>query len=73
MEGIIWVKFGDSGQAQPYQAGSLNLKEGDGVIVEHDRGLDYGQVVPECGRIKAEESKEPPKKIIRLKTRTLSR
>ena len=67
MEGMTFVRLRDSGQAYLYNAGGLNLKEGDYVIVEHDRGLDYGQVVlkgetppPEQG------AKEMPKKIIRL-------
>ena len=68
MEGIIRVQFRDSGQTQVYQAGNLNLKGGDYVIVEHDRGLDYGQVVsPAGGRCCVEAvCKEAPKKIIRL-------
>jgi len=68
MEGIIRVQLRDSGQIQFYQAGNLNLKAGDYVIVEHDRGLDYGQIIlPAGGRCCAEPAgKEAPKKIIRL-------
>ena len=68
MEGLIRVQLRDSGLTQFYQAGNLNLKEGDYVIVEHDRGVDYGQVllplsVHCCAQV---NPKEPPKKIIRL-------
>ncbi len=45
MERIICVRLRDTGQSFHYNAGDINLKEGDYVIVEHDRGLDYGQVV----------------------------
>ena len=67
MEGVIFVRLRDSGQIYSYIKGEINCKEGDYVIVEHDRGLDYGQVVP-ARQPSAEnkESKEPPKKIIRL-------
>ncbi len=68
MEGIIRVQLEASGQTQFYQAGNLNLKEGDCVIVEHDRGLDYGRVAlplhSHCSL--GADPKEPPKKIIRL-------
>jgi len=68
MDGLIRVQLRDSGQSQFYQAGNLTFKEGDYVIVEHDRGLDCGQVVTgahsHCCAVAI--SKEPPKKIIRL-------
>jgi len=69
MEGMILVQLRNSGLVQLYQAGNLILKAGDCVIVEHDRGLDYGSVVlPGHARCCAVEegAKEPPKKIIRL-------
>jgi len=68
MEGMILVQLRNSGQIQFYQAGNLTLKIGDCVIVEHDRGLDYGCVIqPLQAHCCAEGSpKETPKKIIRL-------
>lgn len=68
MEGLILVQLRNSGIAQLYHTGNLNVKAGDCVIVEHDRGLDYGTVVlPGHARCCAEDgAKEPPKKIIRL-------
>jgi cell fate regulator YaaT (PSP1 superfamily) len=45
MERIVCVRLRDTGQSFHYNAGDISLKEGDYVIVEHDRGLDYGQVV----------------------------
>ncbi len=65
MDKPISVRLRDSGQSYFYNASGLDVKEGDYVIVEHDRGLDYGQVVS----LKAEEdpkSKQPPKKVIRI-------
>lgn len=68
MEKLIFVRLRDSGQVHSYNPGNLNLKEGDCVIVEHDRGLDYGTVVsPQEDNAKANHnSKEPPKKVLRI-------
>ena len=66
MEGIVLVRLRDSGQVFPYDKGSLVVKEGDYVVIEHDRGQDYGQIVSSNEAICAHESaKEPPKKILR--------
>jgi len=66
MDGIILVRLRDSGQVYPYNSGNLTLKEGDYVIVEHDRGLDYGQIVSPKEAVADKNSKEAPKKIVRL-------
>lgn len=67
MEGLILVRLRDSGQVYPYNPANLTVKEGDCVIVEHDRGLDYGQVVsPAENQEAAGNTKEAPKKIIRI-------
>jgi cell fate regulator YaaT (PSP1 superfamily) len=79
MEGLIFVRLRDSGQVYPYNAGGLKVKEGDYVIVEHDRGQDYGQVVisgeaacpkdasgGQAGLPAGQVGKEQPKKILRL-------
>ena len=79
MESLIYVRLRDSGQVFAYNAAGFSVKEGDYVIVEHDRGQDYGLVVPSCeahgkdsaprykeGQSAAEAGKEPPKKILRL-------
>ncbi|MDP2940891.1 MAG: stage 0 sporulation family protein [Candidatus Omnitrophota bacterium] len=69
MEGVILVRLRDSGQVFFFNADKFNLKNGDYVIVEHDRGLDYGQVIPPNGGCcKEAKSKEPPKKIVRAAT-----
>ena len=68
MEGLVLVRLRDSGQAQFYNTGNLAVKETNYVIVEHDRGLDYGQVVSPKDAFPDKNDKEPPKKIIRLAT-----
>ena len=66
MEGLVLVRLRDSGQTHLYNPGALQVKEGDYVIVDHDRGVDYGMVIPKNKCCAAQEAKEQPKKIIRL-------
>ncbi|MBI4706321.1 MAG: stage 0 sporulation family protein [Candidatus Omnitrophica bacterium] len=70
MKPKIWVRLRDSGQAHVYEPGNLEVKEGDCVIVEHDRGLDYGVIVKpnECPAALEAEAKEEIKKIVRKAT-----
>lgn len=65
MEKLILVRLRDSGQVYPCNPCNLEVKEGDYIIVEHDRGLDYGQIVVPR-QAQALPSKEPAKKIVRL-------
>ncbi len=58
---MILVQLRNSGQVALYQAGNLVLKAGDCVIVEHDRGLDYGQIVTACQCQIDKEPKDPLK------------
>ncbi len=65
MEKLVCIRLRDTGQNFCYNAGELQVKDGDYVIVEHDRGMDYGQVVS----LKAcpnHEPKQPLKKIVRI-------
>ena len=66
MERIVCVRLRDTGQSFHYNAGELTVKEGDCVIVEHDRGMDYGQVTSRHVTEVQAQSKQPVKKIVRL-------
>ena len=67
MEGKIAVRLRDAGQVYLYNNPlAQTFKEGDYVIIEHDRGLDYGQIVLSKGPNTDEQSKDPVKKIMRL-------
>jgi len=68
MERIVFVKLRDCGQIFSYNMADLEAKEGNFVIVEHDRGLDYGSIVPAKEASGAGQPKEQLKKIIRLAT-----
>lgn len=67
MEKTLLVRLRDSGQTHSYNTQDQNIKEGDYVIIEHDRGIDYGQVVsPKDATSLDTKSKEPLKRILRL-------
>lgn len=63
---MILIRLRDSGQTYFCPTSDLNVKEGDYVIVEHDRGLDYGQIISGKEVSQDTKSKEPIKKILRL-------
>jgi cell fate regulator YaaT (PSP1 superfamily) len=68
MDNMILVRLRDSGQTYFYNAINLDVKVGDYVILEHDRSLDYGQIVSPEDASLDNKSKEPLKKIIRIAT-----
>jgi len=68
MEKMILVRLRDSGSTCFYNAQGVEVKEGDYVIIEHDRGLDYGQIIPLQEAGTQEAAKGPVKKLIRLAT-----
>lgn len=70
MDKTILLRLRDFGQVYFYNASDLNVKEGDYVIVDHDRGLDYGQIVSPKDVVADKESKEPLKKVVRQATNT---
>lgn len=65
MEKIVLVRLRECGQNSYYQAVDLEVKEGDCVIVEHDRGLDYAAVLSLKPILESKE-KITPKKIVRI-------
>ncbi|MCX5702498.1 MAG: stage 0 sporulation family protein [Candidatus Omnitrophica bacterium] len=67
MERMILVRLRDLGQTCFYNAQEdLSVKEGDCVIIEHDRGFDYGKIVSPKDAALDNQSKEPLKKIVRV-------
>ncbi len=66
MANNVLVRLRESGQTFHYNAGELPVKDNAYVIVEHDRGMDYGQVVTLKCEHHVLELKQPIKKIIRV-------
>ena len=45
MANVIGVRFKDGGKIYFFSPGELNISQGNGVIVETARGVEYGDVV----------------------------
>lgn len=63
---IIQVRLRESGQVLCFISDKIRPKSGDCVIVEVERGLDYGQVVNEDGVVLSDKSEEQLKNVLRL-------
>lgn len=66
---IYGVKFNDNGKVYYFNALNLNIHMNVNVIVETDKGLQYGKVVEKIDENKAKEIKEEFKNIVRLTTK----
>ncbi len=64
MEAIVQIRLRDMGSVLCYRAEGLALKSGDLVILEVERGIDYGQVLAEP--VLAEKVDDSIKKVLRV-------
>ncbi len=64
MEVIVQVRLREMGPVLCYKAEGLNLKNGDVVIVEVERGIDYGSILSDP--VLAQASDESIKKVLRV-------
>lgn len=62
---IIHVQMRDEGRVVPYNARGIKYEVGDYVVVEADRGIDYGQVASEPEVLDHLETNDPIKAVIR--------
>ncbi len=62
---VIQVRLREAGKISYFSTSGMKFKGGDYVIVEADRGLDYGQVLSEAEVILDSDVEEPLKKVIR--------
>ena len=65
---VVQLRLGEAGKTVYYSAAGLKLEVGEYVIVESDRGLEYGQVVSETEMVLDKEITEPLLKVIRKAT-----
>lgn len=68
MVNIIGVRFKSAGKTYYFDPLNLDIKQGDNVIVETARGMEYGSVVMGIRAIDAEQFKKPIKAVVRLAT-----
>jgi cell fate regulator YaaT (PSP1 superfamily) len=62
---VIQVKLREAGKITYFSPSNMKFKIGDYVIVEADRGLDYGQVLSDIEAILDSDLEEPLKKVVR--------
>jgi len=62
---VIQVRLREAGKITYFSTGGMRFKTGDYVIVEADRGLDYGQVLSDTEALLDSDIEEPLKKVVR--------
>lgn len=65
---VIGVRFRRAGKVYYFTPGNHKMKQGDAVIVETVRGVEYGKVVMGPKEVKEEEIVQPLKSVIRIAT-----
>lgn len=65
---VIGVRFRKAGKIYFFAPGKLNIKQGDHVIVETARGVEYGSVVTGPKEVEQEKVVQPLKPVIRIAT-----
>ena len=68
MTRIIGVRFRAAGKIYFFAPGKFNIAQGDNVIVETARGVEFGRVVSGPREVREEEVVQPLKPVIRLAT-----
>lgn len=68
MTRVIGVRFRTAGKIYFFAPGKFNIKQGDSVIVETARGVEFGRVVSGPKEVKDEEVVQPLKPVIRIAT-----
>ncbi len=66
MKTVIGVRFRDGGKTYYFSPGELEIKEGDGVIVETARGTEFGDVVMGPEEMEDERIVAPLKEVQRV-------
>ena len=70
MVNVVGVRFKPAGKTYYFNPLDFDVKEGDSVIVETTRGVEYGKVVLGKKQISEGDLKKPVKGIIRIATET---
>lgn len=66
MTKVIGVRFRTAGKIYFFSPGKFEIKQGDHVIVETARGVEFGRVVSGPREVKNEEVVQPLKSVIRI-------
>ena len=66
---IIGIKFRNTKKTYFFDPGQFEIRQGDYVIVETARGIEYGEAVSDIKDLPQEEIPQPLKKVLRVATR----
>lgn len=66
---VVQVRTREAGKIVYCDASQMRPAVGDYVIIEFDRGLEYGQVLTDVGILETLPDEEPLKKIVRVATK----
>ncbi len=66
---IVGVRFKDAGKIYYFSPGDLEIKEGQGVIVENAQGIEFGHAVIEPRLVDEEDVVLPLKNVVRIATK----
>ena len=68
MEKVVGVRFKNAGKVYYFDPGDLELKDGDKVVVETVRGLEFGEVVGDAKMVSEDNITPPLKQVVRKAT-----
>ncbi len=68
MEKVVGVRFKNAGKVYYFDPGDLELKDGDKVVVETVRGLEFGEVVGDAKMVSQDNITPPLKQVVRKAT-----
>lgn len=66
MHEVVQMRLREAGKISYYNVNAIEVNPGDYVIVEIERGVDYGQVVSEVEMVLDTDIEQPLRKVIRL-------
>ena len=68
MTKVIGVRFRNAGKVYYFAPGNLEIEQGDHVVVETARGVEYGYVVLGTHEVDDKKVVQPLKSVIRMAT-----
>lgn len=63
---VVGIRFKKAGKIYYFDPDNLNIKQGDSVIVETARGIEFGEVVIGLKEVSEEDIVSPLKKVLRI-------
>ena len=65
---VVQIRLREGGKTSFFEPGNTKPKTGDTVIVEADRGVDYGDVISDIESVSEIAGDEPIRKVLRIAT-----